>query len=79
MAPALDLFGDVYNSYRIYGTLVMIILCVVVFLGVGFVSKFAALSLACVIISIFSIYIGIFVANPDRSVEWVKWLQFTEK
>ncbi|KAK3754150.1 hypothetical protein RRG08_024223 [Elysia crispata] len=69
MAPQLDLFGDVFHSYRIYGTGVMIVLAFVVFIGVAFVSKFAALSLACVIISILCIYIGIFVANPDRSVE----------
>ncbi|GFN94909.1 solute carrier family 12 member 6-like protein [Plakobranchus ocellatus] len=69
MAPQLDLFGDVFHSYRIYGTCVMLVLAFVVFIGVTFVSKFAALSLACVIISILCIYIGIFVANPDRSVE----------
>ncbi|XP_059170350.1 solute carrier family 12 member 4-like isoform X3 [Physella acuta] len=69
MAPQSNIFEDVFNSYRLYGTLVLLILAFIVFVGVGFVSKFAALSLACVIISILCIYIGIFVANPDRSVE----------
>ncbi|KAK7498877.1 hypothetical protein BaRGS_00009969 [Batillaria attramentaria] len=69
MAPQLDLFGEVTNSFRLYGTVVLILLSIIVFIGVAFVSKFAAMSLACVIISIICIYIGIFAANPDSSVE----------
>ncbi|XP_055892883.1 solute carrier family 12 member 4-like isoform X2 [Biomphalaria glabrata] len=69
MAPQMNQFGDVFNSYRLYGTVVLLLLAFIVFVGVGFVSKFAALSLACVIISILCIYIGIFVANPDTSLE----------
>ncbi|CAL1529351.1 unnamed protein product [Lymnaea stagnalis] len=69
MAPQMDRFGDVFNSYRLYGTVVLLVLAFIVFVGVGFVSKFAALSLACVIISILCIYIGIFVANEDNSLE----------
>ncbi|XP_046375245.1 solute carrier family 12 member 4-like isoform X6 [Haliotis rufescens] len=69
MAPQMDIFGNVFHSYRLYGTAVMLLLAFVVFIGVKFVSKFAALSLACVIISIVSIYVGIFASNPDSSVE----------
>ncbi|KAL5021310.1 hypothetical protein ScPMuIL_000465, partial [Solemya velum] len=75
MAPQFSIFGDVaiqanaFNNYRVYGTAILILLCVVVFVGVGFVSKFATLSLGCVIVSIICIYIGIFVANSDNSVE----------
>lgn len=69
MAPELDIFGNVINSYRLYGSIVLLLLIIIVFIGVAFVSKFATLSLACVLISIISIYIGIFVANPDRSEE----------
>ncbi|CAG5136232.1 unnamed protein product, partial [Candidula unifasciata] len=69
MAPELNMFGDVFNSYRLYGTIVLLLLAIVVFIGVAFVSKFAALSLACVLISILCIYIGIFVASPERSAE----------
>ncbi|XP_021354279.1 solute carrier family 12 member 4-like isoform X2 [Mizuhopecten yessoensis] len=74
MAPQMSIFGDMdiqanaFNNYRVYGTCVLILLAIIVFIGVAFVSKFAALSLACVILSIFSIYIGIFVANPDSSL-----------
>ncbi|XP_046563343.1 solute carrier family 12 member 4-like isoform X3 [Haliotis rubra] len=69
MAPPMDIFGNIFHSYRLYGTAVMLVLAFVVFIGVKFVSKFAALSLACVIISIVSIYVGIFASNPDSSVE----------
>ena len=74
MAPNISIFGDVtvhsnaLNNYRVYGTAVLILLGIIVFIGVAFVSKFATLSLGCVIISILCIYIGIFAANPDSSV-----------
>lgn len=68
MAPGINLFGDT-NSFRLYGTIVLLILAIIVFIGVAFVSKFAAVSLACVTISILCIYIGIFIANEDSSVE----------
>ena len=75
MAPEISIFGDVttqdnaLNNYRVYGTAVLILLGIIVFIGVAFVSKFATLSLGCVILSIFCIYIGIFAANPDSSVQ----------
>lgn len=74
MNQDFSIFGDVaqsanaLNNYRVYGTAVLLLLGIVVFIGVAFVSKFATLSLACVIVSIFCIYIGIFVANSDNSV-----------
>lgn len=55
-----------FNNYRIYGTCLLIIMSIWVFLGVKFVSKFSPIALACVILSILSIYIGIFVASPNR-------------
>ncbi|XP_052060467.1 solute carrier family 12 member 4-like isoform X2 [Mytilus californianus] len=74
MAPQISLFGDVtieanaLSNYRVYGTMILLLLSVIVFIGVKFVSKFASLSLACVILSIFCIYIGFFVSNADNSV-----------
>lgn len=73
----MSIFGDVnveanaFNAYRIYGTGILIILAIIVFIGVRFVSKFASLSLACVILSILCIYIGIFAATEDDNVKWV--------
>ena len=74
MAPQISIFGDVsisanaLNNYRVYGTAVLILLGIIVFIGVAFVSKFATVSLVCVILSILCIYIGIFVASPDNSL-----------
>ncbi len=65
----MTLFGDIldtsvkFNNYRLYGTILLIIMFIWVFLGVKFVSKFSPIALFCVIISIISIYIGIFSAN----------------
>lgn len=77
MVPQISLFGDVtievnaLNNYRLYGTIILLLLSVIVFIGVRFVSKFAALSLACVILSIICIYIGFFASNADGSVRYV--------
>lgn len=75
MAPGAALVGDVYNeadianNYRIYGTFLLLVLFFCVFLGMRFVSIVAAISLSCVILSIFSIYIGIFASNHVKHVE----------
>ncbi|GAB1599326.1 solute carrier family 12 member 4-like isoform X2 [Argonauta hians] len=69
IAPQLSIFEDMYHNFRIYGTGTLILLAIFVFIGVRFVSKFATLSLACVILSIASIYIGIFVTNENRSIK----------
>lgn len=68
MAPGLSIFGDftkdpsiMYNNFRVYGTILLWILCLIVSIGVAFVSKFAAIALACVIGSIIAILVGIFV------------------
>ncbi|XP_014668618.1 PREDICTED: solute carrier family 12 member 4-like [Priapulus caudatus] len=68
MAPQISLFGDVtndpagmFNNFRVYGTLMLIVLVSIVFVGVRFVNKFATVSLFCVILSILSIYVGVFV------------------
>jgi potassium/chloride transporter 4/5/6 len=77
IAPTLSIFGDVtiesnaFNAYRIYGTVILLLLSIIVFIGVRFVSKFAAFSLACVILSILCIYIGIFAATEDDNVKYV--------
>ncbi|XP_051884675.1 solute carrier family 12 member 4 [Pristis pectinata] len=47
------------NNMRIYGTVFLTLMCLVVFIGVKYVNKFASLFLACVIISILSIYVGV--------------------
>uniref|UniRef100_A0A672LQ07 Solute carrier family 12 member 4 n=1 Tax=Sinocyclocheilus grahami TaxID=75366 RepID=A0A672LQ07_SINGR len=50
--------GAMLNNMRVYGTICLSLMAVVVFVGVKYVNKFASLFLACVIISIVSIYAG---------------------
>ncbi|KAJ8736130.1 hypothetical protein PYW08_006786 [Mythimna loreyi] len=68
MAPSISLFGDftkdpeaMYNNFRVYGTGLLLVMGMVVFVGVKFVNKFATVALACVILSITAVYVGIFV------------------
>lgn len=68
MAPWISIFGDftkdpeaMFNNFRVYGTGLLLIMGMVVFVGVKFVNKFATIALACVILSITAVYVGIFV------------------
>ncbi|XP_012275831.1 solute carrier family 12 member 4 isoform X2 [Orussus abietinus] len=68
MAPSLSIFGDftkdaniMYNNFRVYGTGLLMVMGTIVFVGVKFVNKFATVALACVILSILAVYIGLFV------------------
>lgn len=68
MAPSMSIFGDftkdaniMYNNFRVYGTVLLMIMGTIVFVGVKFVNKFATVALACVIFSIIAVYAGIFV------------------
>ncbi|KAA0723402.1 Solute carrier family 12 member 4 [Triplophysa tibetana] len=59
------------NNMRVYGTMCLSLMAVVVFVGVKYVNKLASLFLACVIISIVSIYAGAVKSifhPPDFSV-----------
>ncbi|KAF7242781.1 Solute carrier family 12 member 6 [Varanus komodoensis] len=55
---AHDASSTTLNNMRVYGTLFLTLMVVVVFVGVKYVNKLASLFLACVIISILSIYAG---------------------
>ena len=50
-----------FNNYRVYGTILLVCMGSIVFVGVKFVNKFAAVALACVLLTILSIYVGIAV------------------
>lgn len=50
-----------YNNFRVYGTILLLIMGLIVFVGVKFVNKFATVALACVLLSIVAVYAGIFV------------------
>ncbi|KAF1404783.1 Solute carrier family 12 member 7, partial [Spheniscus mendiculus] len=47
------------NNMRIYGTCIIILMAIVVFVGVKYVNKLALVFLACVILSIIAIYAGV--------------------
>lgn len=72
---AIPSFGDIslptssFNNYRIYGTLLFILMFISVLIGVRFVSKVSVLVLLCVVVSIFCIYVGIFAANNENGPE----------
>uniref|UniRef100_T1IJ08 Solute carrier family 12 member 4 n=1 Tax=Strigamia maritima TaxID=126957 RepID=T1IJ08_STRMM len=67
IAPSLSIFGKLtdpgvmFNNFRVYGSITLLVLVLIVYIGVRFVSKFAAVSLVCVLFSILAIYVGIFV------------------
>lgn len=62
----IDIPSNAYNCYRVYGTCLLLLMFLCVFIGVKFVSKFSPVALFCVIFSILCVYIGIFVSNPNR-------------
>jgi len=49
-----------FNNYRVYGTILLACMGTIVYVGVQFVNKFAGVALACVLLTILSIYVGIF-------------------
>lgn len=53
------------NNMRVYGTCVLTCMALVVFVGVKYVNKFALVFLACVILSILSIYAGVIKSAFD--------------
>ncbi|XP_075068795.1 solute carrier family 12 member 7 isoform X2 [Mixophyes fleayi] len=53
------------NNMRIYGTCIIVIMAIVVFVGVKYVNKLALVFLACVILSIMAIYAGVIKSAFD--------------
>ncbi|XP_053199825.1 solute carrier family 12 member 6-like isoform X2 [Scomber japonicus] len=50
------------NNMRIYGSICLLLMSLLVFVGVKYVNKLASIFLACVIVSIVSIYVGALVS-----------------
>ncbi|KAJ8366312.1 hypothetical protein AAFF_G00362780 [Aldrovandia affinis] len=50
------------NNMRVYGSLCLLLMALLVFVGVKYVNKLASVFLACVIVSILSIYTGALVS-----------------
>uniref|UniRef100_A0A8C3LGB0 Solute carrier family 12 member 7 n=1 Tax=Chrysolophus pictus TaxID=9089 RepID=A0A8C3LGB0_CHRPC len=53
------------NNMRVYGTCIIILMAIVVFVGVKYVNKLALVFLACVILSIIAIYAGVIKTAID--------------
>ena len=68
MCPQCTLIGDIeipsdaYHNFRIYGSLFLIVIGLVVFIGIKFVSKLAPISLIAVLVSVVCIYLGVIVS-----------------
>ena len=55
-----------FNNFRVYGSALLVIMGSIVFVGVKFVNKFASVALACVLLTILSIYVGIAVNSTGN-------------
>lgn len=53
------------NNMRVYGTIVLSLMALVVFVGVKYVNKLALVFLACVILSILAVYAGVIKTAVD--------------
>lgn len=71
MCPSCTIIGDIenlddaFNNFRIYGTILLLLLGFFVFIGIKFVSKIAPISLICVLVSVVSIYVGVIKSAFD--------------
>ncbi|XP_063683776.1 solute carrier family 12 member 6-like isoform X3 [Bolinopsis microptera] len=75
LVPQIIIFDDIWHNMRLYGELMLILLTCIVAVGVKLVNKLATLFLACVILSILCIYVGILgslgsVDVCEKSVEY---------
>jgi potassium/chloride transporter 4/5/6 len=61
----INIPNNAYNSYRVYGTALLLFMFICVYSGVKFVSMFSPIALFCVLGSIVCVYIGIFMASPS--------------
>ncbi|CAI5671788.1 unnamed protein product [Oreochromis niloticus] len=75
IAPGAAIFegegAAMLNNMRIYGSIFLLFMALLVFVGVKYVNKLASVFLACIIISILSIYVGALVSAfsvPDFPV-----------
>nr|XP_057907523.1 solute carrier family 12 member 5b isoform X3 [Doryrhamphus excisus] len=64
----LEAEAALLNNMRLYGTIVLSFMALVVFVGVKYVNKLALVFLACVILSILSVYAGVIKTAIDPPV-----------
>ncbi|XP_051913477.1 solute carrier family 12 member 5b isoform X1 [Hippocampus zosterae] len=64
----LEAEAALLNNMRVYGTIVLSFMALVVFVGVKYVNKLALVFLACVILSILAVYVGVIKTAFDPPV-----------
>ena len=64
----MAVFADKWNNMRMYGVLLLLLLAAIVAVGVKYVNKLATVFLACVIVSIVCIWVGILGSLGDQDV-----------
>jgi len=66
--PQAKIFDDLANCFRLYGTIVLLFLALVVMAGVGVVNKFALPTVVIVNLCIVLSFVGMFVnfGGTDR-------------
>lgn len=64
----LEAEAAMLNNMRVYGSIVLTCMAVVVFVGVKYVNKLALVFLACVICSILAVYAGVIKTSFDPPV-----------
>ncbi|GFR73160.1 solute carrier family 12 member [Elysia marginata] len=73
IAPELAIFhkepGDnqEFNDYRVYGTVLLMMMAFVVFIGVTCVSRFAFCAILFLVAALASVFVGLAVASPETS------------
>lgn len=60
-----------FNNFRVYASVLLLLVFGAVALGVRFVQMFAPVSLVCVLISVLAVFAGAFSANPSNSPQYV--------
>uniref|UniRef100_A0A8B9LPE8 Solute carrier family 12 member 6 n=1 Tax=Astyanax mexicanus TaxID=7994 RepID=A0A8B9LPE8_ASTMX len=67
------------NNMRVYGSIFLLLMSLLVFVGVKYVNKLASVFLACVIVSILSIYTGALVFNSTKTTSlWTRFCNSSE-
>lgn len=61
----IDVQSDAFHNFRIYGTILLIVIGLCVFVGIKFVSKLAPISLIAVLLSVACIYAGVIKSAFD--------------
>ena len=61
--------SGMYDNFRIWGTILLLIMCLIVLAGMKYVNKSAMPFLICVIVSILALFVGFFAsaAGPNAS------------